>query len=273
MLSVLGRDRVQWLTVAALIATCNALAASMFASVKTFGLFGAVLSTFGINPIFWIAAFAAVAIAFEDGATAPMRRGDGLVAGAVLLLVLSPFYSAATVGVVLAAVWLFLTSRRGSRGRRAAAVLLALTTSLIWGPLVLMLLGEWLLSLDGQFVAWMAGTQAQGNLVDFTTPGKPLMIAYGCSSMHNLTMAIQLTVAMTQQLRLPFSPQVLLIGLAAIVANVLVNGARIATIAHHREAFDYWHVGAGATLYAWLAVLVVSVIVVIGCHALAPRRI
>ena len=138
---------------------------------------------------------------------------------------------------------------------------------------MLIFFGDRLVALDGRFVAWLAGTSANDNLVDFTTTGKPFMIAYPCSSMHNITMAIQLWVAMTQQLRIPIGLGALLVGLTAIVANILVNGARLTTIAHNRADFDYWHVGNGGTVFAWLAVFMVAIILMAGCYALAPRRV
>jgi exosortase/archaeosortase family protein len=232
-----------------------------------------VLGTFGINPIFWFVLVVAVAIAFEADEAAPLRRGDGPVAGAVLLLALVPVNWAASAGVLIAACWLLLTSPRGSRGRRVGVILLALTASLIWGHIVLILLGDWLVWLDARFVSWLAGTQSQGNLVSFTAGGNPFAVAYGCSSMHNITMAIQLWVAMIQLLRIPIGLRVILVGLAAIVGNVLVNGLRLATIAHNRETFDYWHEGSGSVLFAWAAIFVVAIIIMFGCNALAPRRV
>jgi exosortase/archaeosortase family protein len=273
MLRVLGRDRVHWFAVAGLIAACNGLAFGVFASVRYQGIGGAILGAFGVNPIVWFVLLAAATIAFEPDDMAPMRRGDGLIVGMVLLLALSPFALAANAGLLLSASWLFLTEAPGSRGRRSALVMLALTTSLIWGPMALSLFGDWLLAMDAHFIAWLAGTRAQANLVDFSTPGGPLMIAHACSSLHNMTMAIQLWVAITQKLRLPIGTRALMVGLAAILANVFVNGARIATIANNRQEFGYWHAGGGGSLFAWLAVVVVSVIIVLGCHALAPRRI
>jgi exosortase/archaeosortase family protein len=273
MLHILGRDRVHWLVVAGLIAACNGMAINVLTSVKYQGIGGAILGAFGVNPIFWFVMFAAAAIAFEPGDVAPTRRVDSLIAGAVFAMALSPIVLAASAGLLLATGWLLMTSPRGSRGRRAALVLLALTTSLIWGPMVMTLFGDRLVSLDAQFIALLAGTRAQGNLVDFSTPGNPLMIAYGCSSLHNITMALQLWVAITQQLRLRIERRVIIIGLAAVIGNILVNGVRIATIANHRSEFDYWHHGGGGSIFGWLAVVVVAVIVVLGCHALAPRRI
>lgn len=273
MLRVLGRDRVHWIAVAGLIAACNGMSGALFLSLRAQGIGGGILGAFGINPIFWFVLLAGAAIAFEPDDPAPMRRGDGIFIAAILLLALSPFVLAGSAGLLLASGWLLKTSERGSRGRRTGLVLLALTTSMIWGPLVLALLGDWLVALDAQFVGWLAGTSARGGLVDFTTSGNPLMIGYPCSSMHNITMAIQLWVAITQQLRLQIDFRVLMIGLAAIVANVFVNGARIAMIASNREEFNYWHDGVGGSMFAWLAVVMVAMIIVMGCRALAPRRI
>lgn len=273
MLIGLGRDRAHWLVVAALVAACNGLAGSLFSAVARKGPVGALFDTGGINPIFWFALLVAGAIAFEPDEPVPSDRRDWVVIAAVLLLAALPVVSAGSAGVLLAAAWLGWTSPAGSRGRRAALVLLALTASLIWGHFALMFLGDRIVALDGGFVGWLAGTESQGNIVGFSDAGKPMMIAYGCSSLHNLTMALQLWVAMTQLLRIPFGWKSALVGLAAVVANVFVNGLRLATIAHNRESFDYWHTGGGGALFAWAAVVTVAAVVMLGCHALAPRRI
>ena len=274
MVSVFGRDRVQWLAVAALVAACNGISGSLLATFAREGLISAVFGTGGINPIFWFAMLAAGIIAFEPDRDAPLlTTPDRLVVAATFALALLPVVSAGSAGVLLAGGWLWLTGSQGSRSRRAGLVLLALTASLIWGHIVLMLIGERLVALDGSFVAWLAGTSATGNLVDFEDGGRPMMIAYGCSSMHNLTMALQFWVAMTQLLRIPIGPKSLLIALAAVLANIMVNGARLATIAHNRADCDYWHTGGGGTIFAWIAVITVAGVVMLGCNALAPRRL
>ena len=273
MLRLLGRDRVQWLAVVALIAACNGVSFNVLSAISQLGAGAALLNTFGVNPIFWFVLVVAMAIAFEPDDAAPLNRSDAAVTAAVLLLAMVPVQWAGSAGVLLTACWLLLTAPRGSRAGRVGMILLALTASLSWGHLVLTFIGDWLVSLDARFVGWLAGTQAQGNLVDFTVGGDPIMITYACSSMHNMTMAIQLWVALTQLLRIPFGLRAVLVGLAAISANILVNGMRLATIAHNRESFDYWHEGAGSNLFAWLAIFVVTIITMLGCNALAPRRI
>lgn len=165
------------------------------------------------------------------------------------------------------------TSGKGSRGRRSGLILLALTASLIWGHFALMFLGDRIVELDGSFVAWLAGTSARGNLVDFSDGGKPMLIAYGCSSMHNFTMAVQFWTAMTLLLCVPFGWRSLLMLAGAVTANIFVNGLRLTMIAHNQSEFDYWHTGGGGTLFAWLAVVTVAVVVTLGSHALAPRRL
>ena len=273
MLNLLGRDRVQWLAVMAAVAGCNALSYHIIWTITHLGVGAALINTFNVNPIFWFVLFVATAIAFETDDAATPRRGDGAIAVTVLLLALVPVNWAASAGVLIAAIWLVATSPSGSRGRRVGIILGALTASLIWGHIMQILFGDWLVGLDARFVSWLAGTRSQGNLVDFTGGGNPFAIAYGCSSMHNITMAIQLWVAMTQLLRLRLGLRVVLVGFAAIFANIFVNGLRLATIAHNPANFDYWHGGSGGVMFAWLAIFVVTLIVMIGCNALAPRRV
>lgn len=273
MLTMPGGDRVHWLAAMAVIAACNGHAATIFESIRLWGFATALLSGFGVNPIYWFALLVAAAIAVSPDATAPMQRGDRPVIAAMAILLLVPVQAAAALALLLGAVWMLMTSPRASRGHRAGAVLLALTASLIWGHVILTLAGDVLVDLDARFVAWLSGSTAHGNLVDFKSGGGTIMIAYACSSMHNITMAIQLWVAMIALLRIPLGPKVLLVGLAAVVANVMVNGARLAAITGNRETYDYWHLGAGAAMFAWLTVVLVAFVVMLGCYALAPRRV
>ncbi|MFM5930032.1 MAG: hypothetical protein ACKOPQ_03900 [Novosphingobium sp.] len=273
MLAISGRDRVHWLAVAGLVAACNGIASHLLAAFADRGVVGAIASTGGVNPIFWFAMFAVLTMAFEPAAGRPLSRADRLVVGTVVMLAMLPVVSTGSLGVLIAGGWLVWTGARGSRDRRVGVVLLALTASLIWGHFALMLLGDRIVSLDGGFVGWLAGTTAQGNLVSFSDGGRPMLIAYGCSSMHNITMALQFWAATTQLLRIPFGLRSLLVALAAVVANVFVNGLRLATLAHNQAEFDYWHVGGGGALFAWLAVAAVVVTVMVGFHASAPRRV
>ena len=274
MLTILGHDRVHWLAAAALLAACNGVAFDVLSTIAQLGVGSALLNTFGINPIFWFVLLVAAGIAFEADDVANFRRGDFPVFGIVLVLAFVPVCSAGSAGLLLTACWLMITSPESSRGRRVAFVLLALTTSLIWGHLVLFFFGDRLVALDAHFVAWLVGSHSQGNLVDFTNGGdSKVLIGYPCSSIHNMTMAMQLWVGMTQKLRISINLRALLIGLVAIVGNILVNGARLATLASNRATFDYWHQGTGGAIFAWLAVFIVATIVMLGCYALAPRRV
>ncbi len=273
MLDALGRDRIHWLAALAVVAAINAQSAIIFEAIEVRGFVPALFSGFAVNPIFWFALFVGGAIAFSSEDAAPLRRGDGLVLALMLLMVLVPVQAVSALALLGGGAWLVATSPRGSRGRRAGAVFLVLTTSLIWGRVVLMLAGDLLVALDAGFVAWISGTAAHDNLVEFSTGGGSVMIAYACSSLHNLTMAIQMWVAMVALLCIPLSARSVLIGLAAIVANVLVNGLRLSMIVSDRATYDYWHMGAGATMFAWLAVVLVASVVMMGCYALAPRRV
>lgn len=86
---------------------------------------------------------------------------------------------------------------------------------------------SWLATSCGQFVAALAGTNANGNLVMFADGTKPILVGYPCSSMHNMTAAIMLWAAVTQLLRIPVGPHSLAICAVAMAGNVLVNGMRL----------------------------------------------
>jgi hypothetical protein len=268
-------DRTSWLALATIVAGVNALATTLLDSFAR-GWVYTLLDLGGVNPALWFALFAIARIAAEPNSAvdpAPaMTLLDWAVFASVLAAAFMPVPLVGAAGVLAAALWLLLRGRAGSRARRVGVVTLALTSTLIWGRAVLVLVGEPLLSLDAAFVAWLAGTHSQGNLVYFAGEAQPFVIGFACSSMHNMTLAVLFWASLTQLLQIPIDRRAVSLCLAAMGVNLLVNGLRLAMIAHNQHAYDYWHSGPGGSLFAWAGLAAVAVVVGIGCVKLADRR-
>ncbi len=103
----------------------------------------------------------------------------------------------------------------------------------------------------------------QGNIVSFVD-GRSFMIAPGCSSLHGLSLAVILWTVAVMWFDLQLNRRLWLSLLLAMLATIMVNGLRLTVIAFNPADFDYWHVGDGAALFGWAALLVVSVVVYSG---------
>lgn len=254
-------------------ATLNAQAGRIVDALAG-NLTAAFISLFGINAIVWFACFALMRIGLEardGGPQEQITRADlGIAIGMALACLLpTPFPAAAAL--IGGAIWLWRSSPADSGGRRLAIIGLALTGPVIWGPLVLRLLGPQLLWLDAALGAALAGYEASDNLI--VTPGArlDLMVADGCSAFRNVTQVLLL--ATTLFVLLDLRPTLRAgIGIAAAVgAVILINGTRLAAMALYPARFDYLHDGGGATLFGY-ATLVASVLILGVFLGRSPRH-
>jgi len=94
-------------------------------------------------------------------------------------------------------------------------ILLALTGTLIWGRLFLEVIAPTtLLRLDARFVSLLSGMPSEGNVVNFSGGG-PIPIAPGCSSLHNMSLAVLMWITAVKLLDLTMTRRVLATGLLA----------------------------------------------------------
>ena len=271
-LAAFGRDRTHWLVSVAVLDAVNARAPEMSDHGSYFTA-TAISHNFG-SPVLWLAMIAAAVIAFAQGREPePLRRGDGAIVLAGLVAALLPMPRAGALMVAAIGACLVLTALAGSRAWRAGVVLSALAGTLVWGHFVLALVGRFVLPIDGALAGLFGQVVQTGNVLRFPDSNETMVIADGCSSLHNVTVALLLWATLTQLLEIRLSRASLGVCLAAILANVAVNVVRLVTLVHHRAAFDYWHSGGGGALFAWAGLTASAVIVYGGCFALAPRRV
>lgn len=250
----------------------NSQATDIASTLYVQGPLGAITSLLGINAIIWFALFAVVRIAFEVDGARPLVRGDTAVLLAMLLASLLPLAAAGSLAVFASGLWLWLTADTASRPRRIAIVLLALSGTLVWGRVLLALFGDHLLALDGQFVALMSGTQATANVVDFVD-GTQFVIASKCSSLHNMSLSFVIWASLTQLLDVPMTRRLFGFAIFSAMIMVLINGIRLAVMAHYPAQFDELHYGLTADLFSWTALLLAMLIAMWGVYDATHRRI
>jgi hypothetical protein len=266
-----GTDRTDLLAFVGLLAAVNGCGAFLLTELDRADPVSFLLELGGIHPIIWFALFAAARIAFEPEAARPVRAIDLSAAILAVLLAFLPVVSAGSLGLFVAGTALGLGAPSGSRGRRVAIVLVALSGTLLWGRLAILLFGPPSLAIDAHFVAWLAGTRASGNLVWFAGSAQPFVIGMPCSSLHGMTLAILLWASLTQLLRLRITPALALVCLASMAGLFLINALRLATIALDPDRFDYWHAGTGGALFGWAGLFAAALIIGGGCHYVARR--
>ncbi|WP_019833295.1 exosortase/archaeosortase family protein [Sphingomonas sp. PR090111-T3T-6A] len=251
------------------VAAINGFAGKIATAFSTKPVIEALLDLGGVSAIVWFAVYGLFVIA-QEGEPAEPRRMDRTVCTLVLALSFIPFNFAAAIGLLLNGVYLAFTSPDRSAARRMAIVMLALTGPLIWGRFLLALMGPELLGLDARLAGLVAGTPVQGNVVELHGGGR-LYVALGCSSVHNMSLAVLLFITLTQMLRLRYTRRMVMTGVMAALAMAMVNVLRLAALARFPQYFDLLHTGWGGALFGVLSFVAAGAIIFGGIRAELAR--
>ena len=249
-----------------LLAALNGLAGQAVRTVQELGWAAALASLLGVSAVVWAALAAGLAILNERGGEAP-RRGDSIVALAVVLVALLPAATASVAALALLSVWAIATAARGSPIRRAGIVFLAMTGALLWGRLLLALFSGPLLDLDAAFVSGMVGAEQEGNMLWLDEGGGArLVVAPGCSSMQGLSLALLFWAIVNQLFAVRFGWKPALWCLAALAATVAINVLRIGAMLRFPDHLEAIHTGWGYQLSMWLTLAAVAAICLWGAR-------
>jgi exosortase/archaeosortase family protein len=265
-------SRGQLFAVVGCVAAVNGFAGKIATAIYSQPLAVAILDLGGVSAIVWFAIGILFVLASDTATPSPaVRPADKAVFGLTLVLSFIPLNFAAAIGLLLCGAYLALCSPGGSAERRIALVLLALTGPLIWGRFLLALIGPFLLRIDAALAGLLAGARVQGNVVSLAGGQGNLYVALGCSSVHNMSLAVLLFVAVTQALRLRFTPLLLLTGAGAALMMATVNVMRLATLARFPEHFELFHTGWGGSLFGAVSFIAAGAIIAWGAHAELAR--
>lgn len=248
-----------------LIAAANKMLALAEASVTDQGWAYSAFNLFGISAILWIALVAGLAI-LRTAPPEPVRRADVAVTALTICAAILPIYSASGVALTLAAFYAIVTSRPGSELRRAGIIFLAMTSTLMWGPLILVVFNGPILGVDAWLVSHLVGAPQAGNQIQFIGSAGTFVIAPGCSSFHGMSLALVFWATINQWFQARFTWQSLWWVAAALAATVAVNVMRMGAIALFPDHFDAIHTGWGAQLAAWTSLLLVVAICLFGAR-------
>jgi exosortase/archaeosortase family protein len=243
-----------------LLLTLNGLVTLAEVSAQEHGWLIAALNLFDVSAIIWLALAAQVDLLRRSGRDDLSGPSDRVILVTAIGAALVPIPVLSSALLTPIALWAWSTADHGAPLRRASAIVLALTTFLLWGRIALAWGAGPLLGADAAFVGWLAGVKASGNAVDFAD-GSRFLIAPGCSSLHGVSLGLILWTTVMQYFSLALDRRALLTLATALVGSVLVNGVRLMIIAWNPRNFAYWHTGSGAALFGWIALGVLMAVV------------
>jgi exosortase/archaeosortase family protein len=249
-----------------LLAALNAFAGVALRMVPEHGLTYALFELFGISAILWTALAAALALLRSDAEAAPIAGRDRLVAAAVVAAALLPVAPASSAALTLLASWMIVRSPAGSPARRAGAVALAISVSLLWGRVFLAVFSRPLLGIDSWLVGQFVGVRAVGNTLAFADGSGGIAVAPGCSSWQGMSLALVFWVTVNQWFQVRFGWKPLGWCLLALAATIAVNVVRIGAMVHFPERLGEIHLGYGWHLAMWTSLILVCAICLFGAR-------
>jgi exosortase/archaeosortase family protein len=256
---------------AGVLAAVNAQASQIIGALEYQSALTAFVNLAGISAVIWFAMYAALRIGF-DARHERAWGSDGIVLSAVLLLSFLPISYAAKAALLVCALYPLIRSEKGSGTRRVAYVLLALTGPLIWGRILLLGLASPLLSLDAHVVGGLIGSPVDGNTVRFAGTPKRFLVGTGCSSVHNMSLAVVLWTTAAALFDVRVDRRYVLCGGVMVALMFALNIARLALIGLYPDKFEFLHDGAGADLFSWTGLIAVASVAAWGVTGAVQRQ-
>ena len=218
----------------------------------------ALTEMFGISLIVWLAMGTTIWLLLHSEAEWA-RRSDFGVACAAAFAFLVPLPQLSWLALAGVAVYLALTSPQGAL-RRAAVLLGAVTVPMFWARMAFAVFGGPILAADAKMVGWIVGTGGVGNTVPFADGSGVVFLLPACSSLTNLSLALLCGVMIVKLYDLRWSTTVVRALIAACLATVAINLARISFIGVMPAYYDIIHGTVGITLAEWATNLTVMAI-------------
>lgn len=256
---------------AGVLAAINAIAGAVIGAIRHEPLIIQIANLAGVSAVVWFAIYVALKIGWE-APPEKLRKADWLALALTVASAMIPVSDVARAGLVICAVYAFATTRQGEPTRRVALVLVALTGTVVWGLLLLHVFAAPLVTLDAHIVARAIGSTAQGNIVRFINFDDSFVIGKGCSSVHNMSLAILLWCTGVALFDLRVDGRLLAFGAAMIALMFGLNIARLSTIGIFPDHFEFLHEGAGAALFSWVGLASMGTLALLGFHDALSRR-
>jgi exosortase/archaeosortase family protein len=214
-----------------------------------------------------VAAIAAAYLLWREDT--PLRVPLAWTGGAAILAVSAAAILGNDAGALtVAGVYLCLAGTGGSKTRAAGAIVLTMAAQAYWAPLGLTPFVEPILRFDtvlaGSLVALtIPGAGWQGTLIS-TPGGFSLQVAPGCSSVHNIALAVLCWMAFSRLERARWRLADLAVLAVVVACQLAANVARLYVISLSQPLYQFWHEGVGKHAFASLATMAAVVLSVVG---------
>jgi exosortase/archaeosortase family protein len=235
---------------------------------------GQLLSELAASSVFQIMAWCAIfRLLASSDPTQPAQTRDILIAVALCLPLFLPTTRTLKIVGLGAALFIWIRGRGEPKQRGAGVVLAALTIQEYWGHIVFDLFALPLLRAETALVGTLvqaarAGTVWRDNVI--TGPsGFGIIVYSGCSSFHNLSLAMLCWLTVSRLRNQSWRRRDLLTGCVIGAAMIACNVMRLCLMAWSPDLYEYWHDGLGAQIFAVGACAMVLVLSLYGSRAAA----
>jgi hypothetical protein len=225
----------------------------------------ALINTFEISAIIWIACIAGVSLVFRER-TPGVGQLDLAVGAGVVFLVILPIEPLSWIAVTSLSLYI-LVSRDVATSRRGSFILLATTVPMLWSRVMFHLFANVILGADASLVSWLLGTHRIENAVEFSDSSAQLVIFPGCSSLANVSLAVLCWVTLSQLVchrKTMYDLSWCFLACALVVA---ANVTRIAIL-----GLSQWHYATFHSPWGDAAANVIILGLIVGVSALGVRR-
>jgi hypothetical protein len=225
-----------------------------------------LLAGLGAVGVFQLMAWFAIFRLLASNGPAPVAQlRDFLIALALCCFVFVPSPQSIWLTALGIAIYYALVSGGDLKLRAAAIVLAALSVQEFWGRIVFKLFALPLLRAETAVVGTMLqairpATVWRDNVI--TGPGGHGIVVYDlCSSFHNLSVAALCWLTVRNLRDHSWQARDFISGAVVGMTMVLCNVVRLCLMAWDADLYQYWHDGAGKTIFdlgASTAILVIS---------------
>ena len=274
MVGAMSRD--QFFCGLLILAAANGLEGFVVNSVVTQGWSEAVLGSFGVSTIVWIACFAASRLLYDSKLDEVITIPDAVIGLGVFSLTILPFARFSWLALAVLSLYMLCVAPARSARRRGALIALAVTGPMLWGPALMEAFGTQILRADAILVSTLIETDRVGSIFSGAvgSDGLPTHFAIGppCSSLHGMSIAILVWITISNSFGTAcWSARYLAWGVFAAVSVLAVNVSRLSLIGLFPAYYPSIHGSPGSEIAAWLSLTLVVAISLLGIGREALR--
>jgi hypothetical protein len=220
-----------------------------------------------------IIGFAAIAIVLKDlKSDTVLRWWDFATVSSLAIFLIHPWRSNGALAISV--LGLLFIGRNDKRLASLGQLCIGLAWIDFWGPLVMGLIGPWLLPIETALaqvpLSFFGSFSLVGNVI-FGENGHDIVVLEPCSAFRNTINMAFIWLALIKIMRLDFCARHLFILAFGLVVVVLLNTARIDLMAYSYEQYVFWHLGPGLVIVKFLMLTIVLGIFYFGLRTTPSR--